>query len=102
MLLSKRRVLEEHDVPSPGREMPLLAIPRPRPGTVAMLLSKRQVSSGSVVSLLAIPPTPAGKPIAVLLSMRRVLEESGVPHPGREMPLLAIPRTRPGSQSLCC
>ena len=44
-----------------GRVTPLLVVPLPRPGTVAMLLSKR-----------------------------RVLEEHGVPSPSRVMPLLVI------------
>ena len=101
MLLSKRRVLEESGVPSPGRVMPLLTTPYPGRGASRCVIEQVQglPRPGRVVA--GYSPTPAGKPIAVLLSKRRVLEEYGVPSPGRVMPLLATPY--PGwGLPLCC
>ena len=91
-----RRVLS-----SPGRAVSLLAIPPPRPEANRGVAEQAQglPRPGGVAA--GYPPTPAGKPIAVLLSKRRVLEEYGVPSPGRVMPLLATPY--PGwGLPLCC
>ena len=75
MLLSKRRVLEEYGVPSPGRVMPLLTTPYPG----------REANRGGEQA----PGQP--RPGVRLVCL-----------PGRVVSLLAIPPPRPGSQSLCC
>ena len=103
VLLSKRRVY-------PGRVCGLCAYPTgrcrcwlsPCPGREANRCAVEQAQDLSRPGGIAAgyPPTPAGKPIAVLLSKRRVLEKSGVPSPGRVVSLLAIPLPRPGTVAM--